>query len=92
MSLPRHDGNGSPHDVHHGVSDDRQHRAQRLEASDVGLRVVFCVSPFPLNSSVVIRGGAKERLLSALQHGLAVVQLLHGGRRGHAQLLHQDHH
>lgn len=40
----RYDGNGRTHDVHHSFSDDSQHRAQRLEATELGLWVVVCVS------------------------------------------------
>ena len=47
--LTRYDGDGCTHDVHHSVSDDCEHRAQRLEATDVGLRMVVCVSVFILN-------------------------------------------
>lgn len=43
LSLLRFDGDGSSYDVHHGVSDDCQHWAQRLETTGLGLRVVLCV-------------------------------------------------
>lgn len=58
-SSSRYDGDGSTHDVHHCVSDDREHRAQGLEATDVGLWLVFCVSLFqfnPFNPSYVRLG------------------------------------
>lgn len=40
----RYDGDGSSYDVLHSVSDDCEHRAKRLEATVLGLRMVVCVS------------------------------------------------
>ena len=39
----RIDGNGSTYDVHHSVPNDRERRAQRLEAPNLGLWVVIRV-------------------------------------------------
>lgn len=43
LSSARFDGDGGSYDVHNRVSDDRQHRAQGLETTGLGLWVVVCV-------------------------------------------------
>lgn len=73
--LCRYDGDGGTHDVHHSVSDDCEHWAQRLEATDVGLRMVFCVSVFEFKPP--------QKCASALGHtGLKTVKHFNAAAAG----------